>query len=469
MSKNILDQYDELISSAVLFDDYYGDNSAFSSNNRFNNYDPEDGEDFVTSKEIVKKMQENPEDESLPNIPKKPIDIEEELYFKRFNTGKKHKYTQKELDAMRESCKGVIVHDYSEFDIYHISDEERAKNDSLVELGVKLGSLKRIYRKVDQYIEAMRVVVQAWELLEEKENYIHTTDEFYKLVAEGRIYNNRILMPKFKGIEKYNIDTIIKYISNPELNPKDLLTQDQLNPVDSWFMEDEDDESEEDMMQRLLSPEEVQFILDNADNPPEIEVKNVKYKYIKGYDNRRVTKKKNKNKDKKERYYIENLHDLLNTIQKNPNNREDDYGYRSWLITSNMFEQEKKEKDVFDNLYFDGSWASDDDLFLYDLAVNEELALQHAPGDRYITNMDKDLREFFSVMESNGMNVVELRRRMNMSDEADIKKETKKEKKNNRKIEAALVQRITKLNDNPKFKKLINKAEKSINEQIDNY
>lgn len=468
MSKNILDQYDELISSAVLFDDYYGDNSAYSNNHQ-RTYDAGDEEDFVTSKDIVKKMQENLDDNTLPNIPKKPIEIEEELYFKRFNNGKKHKYTQKELDEMRESCKSTIVHDYSEFDIYHISDEERAKNDTLVELGVKLGSLKRIYRKVDQYIEAMRVVVQAWELLEEKENYIHTEDEFYRLVSEGRIYNNRILMPKFKGIEKYNIDTIIKYISNPELDPKDLVPQSQLNSVDDWFMEDEEDESEEDMMHRLLSPEEVQFILDNADNPPDLEVENVKYKNIKGYENNRITKKKNKNKSKKERYYIDNLHDILKVIQKNPNNREDDYGYRSWLITSNMFEQQKEEKDVFDNLYFDGSWANDDDLFLYDLAVNEELALQHAPGDRYITNMDKDLRDFFAIMESNGMNVVELRRKMNMSDDIDKKKETKKEKKNNKKIEAALVQRITKLNDNPKFKKLINKAEKAINEQIENY
>lgn len=468
MSKNILDQYDELISSAVLFDDYYGDNSAYSNNYR-RNYDADEEEDFITSKDIVKKMQENPDDDTLPNIPKKPIEIEEELYFKRFNNGKKHKYTQKELDKMRESCKSTIVHDYSEFDIYHISDEERAKNDTLVELGVKLGSLKRIYRKIDQYIEAMRVVVQAWELLEEKENYIHTEDEFYRLVSEGRIYNNRILMPKFKGIEKYNIDTIIKYISNPELDPKDLVPQSQLNSVDDWFMEDEDDESEEDMMHRLLSPEEVQFILDNADNPPDLQVENVKYKNIKGYENNRVTKKKNKNKSKKEKYYIDNLHDILKVIQKNPNNREEDYGYRSWLVTSNMFEQQKEEKDVFDNLFFDGSWANDDDLFLYDLAVNEELALQHAPGDRYITNMDKDLRDFFAIMESNGMNVVELRRRMNMSDELDKKKETKKEKKNNKKIEAALVQRITKLNDNPKFKKLINKAEKAINEQIENY
>jgi len=47
--------------------------------------------------------------------------------------------------------------------------------------------------------------------------------------------------------------------------------------------------------------------------------------------------------------------------------------------------------------------------------------------------------------------------------------ERKKVAKQNKKTEAALLQRITKLNNNPKFKKLVTKAEKAINEQISQY
>jgi len=58
---------------------------------------------------------------------------------------------------------------------------------------------------------------------------------------------------------------------------------------------------------------------------------------------------------------------------------------------------------------------------------------------------------------------------MNMSDEKAKAAETKKERKENRKIESAILQRISKLNESPKFKKMVAKAEAAINEQIKEY
>lgn len=465
-SKTTFEMYEELMNQASLFGE---DESYFnhSNPNPWNN--DEDGEDFLTSEDMV-KMEEARESKGISG-PKGPVKIEEEVHFKRYSKRREHKYTEKELNEIKESCRSTIVHDYSEFDRYHISDEERAKNDSLAELSAKLGGLKRLYRKVDQYIEAMRVVVEAWEILEEKENYLHTKEEFFRMVADGRIYHAGIMMPKLKGIDKYNINMIIRYISNPELDPKDLLPI-QNKTVDDWydqFDEDYEEESEEEEMERLLSEEEVQYILDNTDNPPELEVHNIKPKYIRGYDQRNGINKKKFSK--KERKYMEGLHDLLNKIQANPENREDggDVYSRSWLITNSMFEPEKKEKDIWDSLYFNGSWTSKTDLFLYDLAVREEILNQKAPGERYQTNADKELQEFFRTMEQHGMNVIELRRKMNMSNEQLRATESKREKKNNKKIESALIQRITKLNGNEKFKKLVAKAEKAINEEMKEY
>lgn len=448
-------------------------------NNFFNSRDfgdsfqgADEGEDFLTSKEIV-KMKEHPETNPGIQLPPGPVEIEETFgYFKRYNTRREHKYTETEMKEIRESCVNTIVHDYSEHDEYHMSDEERARNDSLQELNLKLGSLKRIYRKVDQYIEAMRVVVEAWELLEKKENYLHSSDEFFRLVSCGKIYHNRIPMPKLKGMDKYNIDMIIKYISNPELDPKDLvpIKEEKRDPWYDQFLSEEDGdyETEEEMMERLLSPEEVDYILHNADNPPAFRVKDIKGKYIKGYDVRSFGRSNKKKMKKKERYIADGLHDILNKIQSNPNNR----GYnneRSYLVTSSLFEPPKKENNIWDEMRFEGSWADDDAVFLYDIAVREELMKELTPGNSYVTYADRELQKFFKTLEENGVNVIELRRKMNMSDEKVQAAETKKQKKENRKIESAILQRISKLNESPKFKKMAAKAEAAINEQIKEY
>lgn len=461
---NDLEKYSKLLGEDFVF----GNKSSYSPMD-----DDEDGEDFLTSKEIVKMHKDGIiDDETISTIAKGPIEIEEDVHFKRYTQRREHKYTEKEIAEIREGCKTTIVHDYSEFDRYHISDEERAKNDSLAELSAKLGGLKRIYRKVDQYIYAMRIVVEAWEILEKKENFIHDSEEFYQLVSEGRIYHSGILMPKLKGMDKYNLDMIIKYISNPELNPEDLVPKEEMKKRDPFydeFEDDEDDETEEEEMERLMSPEEIQFILDYEDNPPGLKVHDVKKKYIKGYDRKDFGKKKKK-MSKSERRYMESLHEMLKKIQSNPKNHYQGSGYsRSWLITNSMFEPHKEEKDFWDDLYFDGSWTSKDDLFLYDMAVREEILKQHPEGEQYMTYGDKELQQFFRTMEENNVNVVELRRRMNMSDDKINMETNKKVRKDNKKVEAALIQRITKLNGDPKFKKLVSKAEKAINEDFKDY
>ena len=128
-----------------------------------------------------------------------------------------------------------------------------------------------------------------------------------------------------------------------------------------------------------------------------------------------------------------------------------------------MFDVSKEPKSFWDDLYFDGSWTNKDDLFLYDMAVREELLKQHPPREKYLTYADKELAKFFSTLEENGMNVIELRRKMDCTSEDIAEAENKRTKKENKKIESALIQRITKLNNSPKFKKIVGKAENALN------
>lgn len=445
-----------------MYEDLISQENLYQPNNRFDPTD-DDVETFVSLDELNKEQQEAT---GLKPV-KGPADIEEELYFKRFTQKHIHKYTEKEMNEIRESCKNCIVHDFGEHDMYHMSDEERAKNDSLNELRIKLNGLKTVYRRIDQYVEAMRVIISAWELLS-KDNYIHTDEEFFKLVSEGRIYNTSIPMPKMVKLNRYNMDLVIKYISNPELDPKDLMPKEK---KDDWYDQfDEDAETEEEKMERLLSPEEVQYILDYTDNPPEIKVHDIKKKYIKGYDNRTMFgKKKRKKFSKKKQYSVDTLHMILNKIQSNPANRDSLYGSRSYLVTSSMFEPQKPKKDFMDDLRYTGSWTDKDALFVYDLVVEEERAKQHPAGDAYLTYGDRELQQFFRTLEENGINTVDLRRKMNATDSQLQQRDADRQRKLNKKTEAELLSRITKLNGNPKFQKLIKKAEKELNENIAKY
>ena len=458
--------YQEQLEQQALFS---GIENFLKPNNKTCEYD--DMDEVFTSNEIVKLKLDPKSDLSEVKVPKGPITIEEDVHFKRYNKkGHVHKYTEQEMEAIRKENLTTIVHDYSEFDMYHQSDEERAKNDSLIEIRAKLQGTRTSYTKVDQYIEAMRLIVQAWELTEQKENFIYSEEEFFKLVGQGRIFLYGIALPKLRKMDRYDIDAIIRYICNPELDPKDLLPIKEEKKEFDWFEEEDDpDESPTDKAMRLLSPEEAAWINEHEDNLPTIKVHDIKSKYIKGYDNKNFNAKKSK-LSKKEKKFVSGLHDLLNKIQSNKSNRRDrDEWTSSWYVTSSMFEPPKKEKDFWDDLYFDGSWTNKNDLMLYDLAIQEELDNQHPVGERYVTNSDKRISEFFKTMEDNGINVIELRRRMNMTDDVVRKQESKKVKRNNKKIEAALIQRISKLNNDPKFKKLVTKAEKAINDKISEY
>lgn len=472
----------------------------------------DDGEEFLTSKELLqekKRMEEILGGKRPGRGPRggEP-GIEEEMHFKRYTKRREHKYTESEKQQIRESCMATIVHDYAEHDIYHQSDEERAEHDVLSSIRMKLATLKRTYRKVDQYIEAMRTVMEAWRILE-KNNYIHTTEEFFELVAQGRIYSSSIIMPKLKKVDNYNMDVIIQYISNPDVDPKDLVPEVEEAPdpfYDSWSItkdpqyekyydeftesltDDQKDEMDasdihikaheyavakiqEETAMRLLSPEEAQWLSDHQDDIPEFKVKDLKRKWIKNYDRRTFgrSKKKKKKESKTDKLIRENVHTILNKIQANVAFNQGAEYNRSYLVTQSMFDVEKPGKDFWEDLRFTGSWASDEDVFLYDLVVREELLKQHPVNQRYFTYGDQELANFFNVLEKHGVNVVDLRRQMNIGGEGTITDAatTAAKRKENKKLESAILQRITKLNGDPSFKKLATKAENALNKRFE--
>ena len=414
----------------------------------------EEEEELISGKEL-EKMRE------ASNV-KIPMgldnDIEEELiHFKRYNKNRReHKYTEQEMELIRESCKETIVHDYSENDIYHMSDEDRSKHDSLQELSLKLSSLKRVYRKIDQYIEAQRIVFDAWCLIESKENQLFSKDEFFQMIHDGKIYSNRIIQPQYKGKIKYDPDIIIAYISNKDLDPKNLVIQNKAR--DGWYdYDEEDDETEEEKMYRLLSPEEVQYILDYDDNnPAKIEAIPLEKKYLKNLGQRTFGKKK-----KKESYQVESAHEILNKIQAN----HGDYSSRSFMSGDSMFDINESRID-YSKFRYTGSLRDKAGLKLFNMRMDLARDEMRIPGSSYMTYGDKDRAELYKDFENKGGNSLILRRSLD-GFETHAQVDAKQQKEKNRKMEGRVVDRLIKLNDNPKFKKLTSKAEKDLNEYFD--
>jgi hypothetical protein len=430
----------------------------------------EDSVSFMTEEDLAKIH--NKEEELGIKSDNKSITTGDDSHFKIYNKRRVHKYTDAEMEAMKRSCESTIVNDYGENDFFHMSDEERERIDVMAEIANELAKVRSIYRKPDKYVEAMRSVMKAWAILE-KGNYLHSKKEFYKLVSSGNIYSNRIVMPKLKNIDGFNTDVIAEYIYNTDLDPADLVKDEAKNDFDEWFndFENEEEETPEEKLERLLSPEEIEYIdskLNTEENEKMVPVQNLEKKYIKNYDQKSFRfniKKKKKNTDSKFEKRIKDVnHKMLNRLQSETIRLSNSYDLnRSYLLSNSIFDVEKKKESNLDKVRFNGDWTKDDDVELYELQLLGAWLDDRSSENKYKLNSDIMLDNFFKDMENQGMNVIKLRRAMGQDDDS-LSAETKLRKiKTNKKLEAAIIQRITKLNNNDKFKKLVKKVEKGIN------
>ena len=211
-------------------------------------------------------------------------------------------------------------------------------------------------------------------------------------------------------------------------------------------------------MERLLSVKEAESILneDEVIDPPSIEVNDMKRKYVKGYN--KSSRSKKKKGSKKERLLREGVGELLRKIENGRNYRD----YSSYMITTDLFHVEKEKATIWDKHPMRGSWSNSDDVRMYELEIQEAMMEEHPEDERYMTYGDKELQKFFRISEEHGVNIIDLRRKIDGTDDEISKKKLELSRKENKKIESALIQRITKLNQSKKFKKLTAKAESAL-------
>ena len=407
-------------------------NSLDFKSNRFNSEDVEEFS-FNNEKESTEKQKSN---SSVP--------IDEMVHFKRYSVRRERNYTEKEMTEIKSKCQNTIVNDYGANDFYHTSDEERQKNDNLAEIAMKLASVKSLYRRLDQYIEAMRIVYKAWELLSEQ-NVVHSKKEFFKMVAKGEIISHRIIIPQLKNIKKYNMDLIIRYISNPELDVSIFAPKNDYEE----YIEEEDFEEQ---MFRMLSPEDITYIQERNEHPEQVEqmkVTELPNKLMKNY----LQPKSNK----KIKLHQQTFNKIVDATRKIGSNGS------QTIFGSSLFDI-KKDKSVYDKIEFKSSWRKSKDADFFNMLIDE--AILDEPANRYKSKADLKMNDFYNELDRAGINwrqsVSYLSNLTPFNQEQDENKI-----KENKKIEKSILKRIAEMNKNPKFIDLVKKAENRLTEYME--
>lgn len=425
---------------------------------RFDEHDPE-SEVFMTSEDLIREREKDTSTSTMSsqrNVARHPI--EETVYTRFTDINRAPKFSQETLDALAENCKRVIVHDYSQTDFYHLSDEEIRRSDQLATMSIQLGKIKWLYRSVSQYVEAMRVVYDAWSLLADT-SIIHSRKEFFDHISDGIIVSNRIIIPKLQGINKYNSELILRYIDNRELDPNDLLPTTREEPESLVYQESK---AEHRLQQtRFLNDDELQRVddqLDGNDTSEPVSVKPIPRKYLKGYDD--SINKRRKKGSKKVKLTQNSINAILRQIQRNNYQRSGGFGM-AYGITENFFADTTTESS-WDRNRYDGSWQNGESVGMYELAMDEERLTERLPYDTYMTYGDLEMKLFYRTLEEHGINVVELRRIIGDDPESYQRQRRKDIKRSNKKVESELINRIEKLSRDPKFKKLVKRSEKEL-------
>lgn len=413
-------------------------------------------------------------DPSLKGNSGTEVMLKPEPEFRMYNKRHVKKWSEKEMEEIRASCEGTIVHDYSEFDFYHISDDARAELDTLSEIRAQLSGLKTIYHRVDQYVEAMRIVFVAIELLEKKMNYVLSKDEFYEKIGAGTIYPTGFPIPQLHSLSKYDDGLLETYIANPSLNAADLLSEEERRRIKAmsrtWADDDEDEEEDEETPEekiaRLLGLEYAEELEQYRLSHEQIKVDSLDDKFIAGYSDGRTffgKERRKKFKDKGKQTYSKAIQALFLGLENSPRFTGDDYvnsNYRrhNSIMTSGLFEPKEEIKNPIDGMRFFGSFADTDAFWFYEQAMDNKIADSVVPGQSYITHQGVSNQKVFNMLEKLGMNMTEFRRGISAAG-VSRDENIKENRERNKKLESRLVARIIAMNGDKKFKKLAAKAE----------
>lgn len=158
-------------------------------------------EDLQLNDEEYEKLSDEKKEQILDEIKKKEESI---------------KIPQRRIDEMMAQYDCVVVQDFG--DDYHLSEEEREKNNQFYKEFRLFANSKSKYRKLDKYVEVMRNVLKCLDAVAEK-NGVYSPDKFKALFLKGKIKINGLFLPRYAGPNKKHIDS--EFLADFILSDKD--------------------------------------------------------------------------------------------------------------------------------------------------------------------------------------------------------------------------------------------------------
>ena len=163
----------------------------------------------------------------IDNIPKvDDVSEERKEEVKRIFEKKDVYIPPNRIDELLNEFDCVVVHSFGDWnDDYHLSEEERQKNNSYYSAFNNLRRMKKIYRKIKDYIIAVRETFHVIDIVAET-NGVYDKEEFLKMYYNGDIEIGGVRFPKYKGKDrkKLNWEYLTDFILSDQ-DPSEFITQ----------------------------------------------------------------------------------------------------------------------------------------------------------------------------------------------------------------------------------------------------
>lgn len=361
----------------------------------------------------------------------------------------KHKsftFPESKLKELRETYQTVVVRDF--YDEYHMSDEQKLKEFDLYDVFNPIRKHKTKYRKIEEYIKAVRECYKFVVAMANKNRLIMNPDEFIHGVFSGEIEIAQLSFPKYIGPDKKDINwsEVTRYVLDDTLNPKDLSDKKEVNylPVDVY-------ENPEDHLNEYFTDEEVSFIFNAKDDN-----QSNTFSYDETYDDvtTDVVLPASKKKIKK---LMKDMPDLIRPVKNATKNLLVDEAMHDFArdLRADAFEyiSELDEKRGFmasDRMpKFRGNIMSKDDVnrYLYQLEEFEENYTRINYNGKFITVSEYKDEMLKEALVANGWDVTKL-----YSVKEEMKKQ-KEEAKRDEKKEKRLRKKLTRIKERKELRK----------------
>ena len=179
---------------------------------------------------------------------------------------------ERRIQQMKAEFDCVVVNEFG--DEYHLSEEERIAKNKFYEAFKVFSKCKHKYRKLDEYVVAMREALRCLDFVAEN-NGVYSPEKFKMMFLKDKIEITGLKFPQFKGRERKNIswDYLTEFILSDK-DPSEILP----NKEDDIYSSEDLNDLEEILfnkgeLEEILRPETEEEILEKNKiiDPDEIE------------------------------------------------------------------------------------------------------------------------------------------------------------------------------------------------------